>query len=163
LTAPAAQRLGSAVLLQGSALYEVRYVLTVGARERARRDGVPVSAGVREVLARINEAIVEEQMSAGGHTKGQVRRLRGHADLADGSDGAEWHMPDSFRAISSEEVAERLGIGSRQVRRLASSLGAHRAPSGAWMYDPVAVDTYAALRRLERAPDAGSDARRTAR
>jgi hypothetical protein len=88
LTAPAAQRLGSAVLLQGAPeLLELRYLLTLGLRERNRRDGMPASGAARQVLAVISEAITQA-MSEGGHSakgaKGQVNPPRGHADMGNG-------------------------------------------------------------------------------
>ncbi len=137
MTAPAVQRLGASILVQGPALRELQYLLVLGARERQRRDALQASVGVRHLLALLAEAVDEDD---------PVTRAR-HGDVAGGADSADSAVMGTPQEITTGEAAAILALGRRQVQRLASSIGARRVPGGAFVLDRAAVEGYAAQRR----------------
>ncbi len=137
MTAPAVQRLGASILVQGPALRELQYLLVLGARERQRRDALQASVGVRHLLALLAEAVDEDD---------PVTRAR-HGDVAGGADSADSAVMGTPQEITTGEAAAILALGRRQVQRLASSIGARRVPGGAFVFDKLAVAAYAAQRR----------------
>ena len=126
---PGVQRLGPAIVLQGAALVEVMGLVALGIRERSRRNGVNASPRLTNLLGEMGEAASWAMSS-------------GHADVPKtpvlaGSDSVE---------IPTEEAAAMLALSDRQVRRLASTLGARKV-HGALVWDRGAVAAYAAERQ----------------
>ena len=113
-----------AVILSGPWLNVVRRAV-LNAEHSRRRNGLPPSREYTELLA-----AVESAMSATGHS--DVR-----------TDPEPTHSADEY--ITVTEAARRLGISTRQTRRIADQLGAHKH-RGAWFIDPAAVADYLAGR-----------------
>lgn len=140
---PSAQRLGSAVLLQGPAVADVAHLVEVGLRARQARDGI---APTTRQLAVLRELRGARDDLAPSRTASRPR----HRDAADGSGLARLALcPDE---LSTHAAAALLGVGVRQVQRLAPRLGARRQPSGALLYDRAAVLSEAATRRAPTEP-----------
>lgn len=147
---PSVQRMGSAVVLQGTALLEVRALLALGVRERDRRDAVPPSQGIRLVLALLTEALAEAELlspprqrdacSADGLRQSDVDQYVDWSDLQ-----------GQRRRIGSREAAVMLRNSQRTVQRAASSLGGRRGPDGRLSFDADVVLEYAADRDARRA------------
>ena len=157
VTAPAVQRLGSAVLLQGPALAEVLHLVALGARERERRNGLPASRRLRDLLAVLAETVAEDELVSPLSDRQYAcsDMVPRHRDIHERDDSADFDTSVMRRhEISTGEVAEVLGVSQRQVQRLASSIGSRRAPSGRLVFDGLAVQAYAATRKEEREPDA---------
>lgn len=123
----AVQRVDGAILLQGSVLAEVRWVLQVGVREIWRRDCIPPSARVTHLLRDLQE-------------------------LAAAPGNAEVRLPADREAlitearISTAEAADLLGMGSRQVRNIQDRLGGRKL-GGVITLELAAVQAEAARRR----------------
>lgn len=116
-----------AVLLQGAAVIDVLYLTALGVRD-CRRDGL-VRPRFDQLLATLAAA-------------GREVRTSGHADVPEHGGSSESEVLDG---IGTAEAARMLGLSSRQVRRLATALGARRV-AGSLVYDRGAVEAH----RLER-------------
>lgn len=121
--APDVQVLGNHVLLGGAALYRLAVLADAGLRARAAngtRDPQSAHDLVR-TLARAASAVERTAREA----------------LATQLASAE-ERADDDRLMTSAEVASALGIGVRQVARLADRLGARkvsRSPNAPLLYD----------------------------
>lgn len=125
--APAVQQFGDAVLLRGPAVIDVCYLLRLGVRETARRDGITPGPRLRELLDALE------------HAAAIVRGV----SACPGEDVPDQHERRSSRQpIGSKEVAVLLDRSPRQVRRLAATLDAQRGPGGAWTFDRQTVTDY---------------------
>lgn len=143
MTAPAMQRLGGAVLITTApALAELRHTLALGARTRERRDGYPQSAGMRELLGLLSEAIAECEMS----------RPR-HGDVAPVAALEDSEEMGTLEELSTAQASALLGVGRRQTQRLAGEIGGRKVPGGALVFHRGAVEAHAALRQHEDTHD----------
>jgi len=124
---PAVQRLGSAVLLQGPAVADAAYLVAVGVRTLARRDGVAIARWLT-----LQRAL--QQVAAADH---------GHADVL-GVVDEEALLAEEL--VSTKEAAHMLRLTERQVRRIAACLGGRHA-GRALVFDRSAVQAEAARRR----------------
>jgi hypothetical protein len=140
------QPLGVAVLLQGAALAEIRHLALMGARDRQRRDGVPPSLTLRHALQVMTAAV----NVAAATSSVQVSEDTRHGDIAQGPKPAQLGMDGN--AMSTREVAVLLGVGTRQVQRLASLIGFRRV-NGALVFDRHAVNDFAAQRQRRTTRD----------
>jgi hypothetical protein len=107
----AVQTLGSAVLLQGPAVADAAYLVAVALRTLASRDGVaPMSRWLtlQAQLKRASDLVADDGSE-------EVPEAR--------------HMPPltEDQLINTREAADMLKITERQVRNLATDLGARRA------------------------------------
>jgi hypothetical protein len=138
------QRLEHIVVLQGAPLLELRHLLTLGARERLRRDGVPASPTLRYILAVTTAAIDVASATSSEQVKDRTR----HGDMTKGTDPSRLSWVDREDEITTKEAAVLLGVGIRQVQRLASLIGSRRV-NGALVFDRGAVTDFAAQRQQE--------------
>lgn len=105
--APAVQQLGAAVLLQGPALLDVRYLLALGVRVVQSRDGITPHGRLLH-LQRVVEVAADEYR--------QNLALPAALDPGDVREDR----------CTTREAALTLGLSVRQVRRLAPQLGGVR-------------------------------------
>lgn len=133
---PPVQVLGDAVLLQGAAVVDAWWLISLGIREAQRRDGITPSPRLRE----LHRAL--EQVAADMRTPPAARS--GHADTDTESVAAQSESSVA-RTIGTAQVARRLGLTERHVRRLVPALGGYRV-RGAWQFDEAAVDAFTADR-----------------
>ena len=125
---PAIQKLGSAVLLQGPAVADTAYLISVGLRALQRRDGVaPMSRWL--VLQRQLRAVADLADT-------------GNAELPQDHDEASLGLED---LISTAEAAEMLKVTEPQMRNLVSQFGGRRA-GRAWVFDRALVELEAKRR-----------------
>ena len=114
---PPVTRLGTAVLLQSTAVRDVAFLIRVGIREIARRDGISAHQRWLHLQRQLDEAA------------GNTRIAAESADDGNGQlpipEVAEELDPEVL--INTEEAALMLGLKARQVRNLATRLGARRA------------------------------------
>ena len=126
---PSVQLLGPAVLLQGPAVLHVQRVVEAGIRETFRRDGIPASPGLMDVLHALTVAADQVRMSASGQDDVAARALSAQSQTT--------------APIGTKEAAALLGYTPRHTQRIARSLGGHRAPGGAWTFARDEVEAYA--------------------
>lgn len=124
---PLVQRLDSAILLQGSVLAEVRWVLQRGVREIWRADSIAPSARITALLTEL-ATITTSPLGTE-----EVRDLDDSRDLI-------------TETVSTLEAARLLGIGPRQVRNFSGRLGGHKV-GGVLTFDLAAVQAEAARRK----------------
>lgn len=134
---PGWERLGRGqVLLRGSALAHVSRLADVGARVVERGDGIAPHPELRRLLEELRaEAAEVPAVSATGHA--DVRGPGGWAE----SGAMGWTDP-----VDGGEAALMLGVGVRQLRRLAPSLGGRKV-GGSWVFERAAVAAFAAERK----------------
>jgi hypothetical protein len=123
---PPVQQFGNAVLIRGSALRTTYFAVLAGIA-KARSDGHNTAALVALQLA-IREAI-------------------GHSDVCIPPEGIEWKSKHAAGSIGIAEAATILGVGERQMRRIARNEGLGHRRGRAWVLDRVAVLALAAERR----------------
>jgi len=126
--APAVQRLGSAVLLQGQAVLAAQGLIAIGVRETTRRDGISPSPGLQALLRVLSEVALDIRSES---APGRPQTVPIVADAASSTVQDE---------LTTNEVATMLGIGARQVRRLAPGLGGHLV-RGSWIFPRSAIDS----------------------
>ncbi|WP_068274785.1 helix-turn-helix domain-containing protein [Aldersonia kunmingensis] len=122
-----AYQLGTAVLLDGAAVAEAYWLVSLG-RRAVSLNGYTDRPGFEElqcILKRATEA----------HRQHQESRKR-HDDVAQPPLRA-----DSEQLIGTTEVADILGVGLRQVQRIARSLDGRRIGTR-WVFDRDAVRAY---------------------
>lgn len=125
------QRLGPAILLQGAAVLDANYLITLGVRE-ARRNGIPAPARILALLdALAKTAAATRRASADGHADVPDHPLPGQSVLT---------------ALTTKEAADMLDLSERQIRRLAPDLGG-RLRHRTWTFDRGAVAAYAEHRK----------------
>lgn len=122
---PEVELLGSAVLLRGPIVAEVRRLLALGIRDAVRRDGLRPPARALRLLA---------VLDAAAGVRADVRPL------------PDPPGPRTVDSMSTREVAETLGLSDRQARRLADRLGGIRTTAG-WRFGAEQVRDAAATRR----------------
>ncbi len=105
------------VLIRASAVAGLRALVAIAVREVARRDGAGPGPRARHLLAVLDQA-------AG--VRADVRPL---ADPA---------LALTVGSMTTVEVADILGLSTRQARRAAPALGAVRT-TGGWLFDPELV------------------------
>jgi hypothetical protein len=118
----------TALLVQGAAVLDLHYLVRLGLRARNAVDGSAPSVHHLRLLQALTDI-------AGTHV-----RSPGRADVREVPDLSESEM-----LMGTGEAADRLGITSRSIRRLAPELGGQKV-KGAWRLDAALVDA-AALRR----------------
>lgn len=138
------QRMGSAVLLQDTALLEVRHLLALGVREREQRNAVPPSHNVRLLLAMLTDAIAEMELVS--PPRQQTGCSADTPRQRDSDDQLDWSDLQGQRRIGSREAARMLRTSQRTVQRAASSLGGRRGPDGRLTFDVDLIVEYAATR-----------------
>jgi len=127
---PQVQRLGKALLIQGPAIALTAHLLQVGAERVRDRNGTVLPG---------TEQLVREAREAAGMSGERHRVMVNPPDREELT---------SEGVIDAREAAEMLGLGVRQVQRLAASLGAQRV-GRTFVYDRGAVTAYAAHRAEE--------------
>lgn len=134
--APLSQLLGDAAVLRGAAAVEAYRLLIAGVRQVTARDGIQPHPVLLQMLATVKAAAALA-----------APRAADIADIADVRDRP--HVPASGprQQITIEEVAAMCGVGSRQARRLAPSLGGTKSRSGRWVFDRQLVEAYLAAER----------------
>lgn len=137
MTGPGVQRLADAVVIQGAAVADLAYLVTLGLRYRTQVDGCAPSEPHRRLLAMLTDASLVPTADASGR-----------ADVRKPVPPAGWVSVDS---VGSEMAGRMLGITGRQVRRVASEMGGRRV-KGSWRFERAAVSA-AAARRSEGNPD----------
>jgi len=127
MTNPPLQRFGGVVLVQGQAVTDAYYLVSVGLRAR-RAGGAAVPRQYLQLQAVLAAAAAEVRASA--------TRQRDVAPVAP--------QPHSARedTIGTVEAASILGLSNRQVQRLAADLDG-RFIGGCWCFDRLAVESYA--------------------
>jgi hypothetical protein len=129
------QRLGSAVLLQGSVVRDAAYLVAVGIRALKARDGIGPTPTWLELHRELKTAA---GVSSANGTGSRV----GAADLAS----------LSAEVIGTAEAAGLLGVTERQMRKLASRFGGARA-GRVHLFDRDAIEAEAHRRDEERRRD----------
>lgn len=136
VTPPAAQQLGTAVLVQGAAVLDLWYLAALGVRV-CRRDGLlPVDRlkPMLDVLAAT--ATTVRQSSAG------------QVDVRPGLNSSESeHVLDK---VTTAEVAQMLNVSHRQAQRITRQLGGRRGPGSALVVDRGAVEAHRQARQTDR-------------
>lgn len=115
-----ARPLGPAILVDGDTLPTLRWAVAVAVREKRRNGTRP-----GPVLAALDHAAAQAMTAA---------------RLADIPEPAP--RPHSDQWLTTEQVADRLGISRRQAQRLAGTLDARRVGQ-TLMFDPDTVHEYA--------------------
>jgi hypothetical protein len=125
------QLLGDAAILRGDAALDAYRVMTEGIDLVCRRDGIAPSSRLVQTVAALKAAALASQIA--------------RADTADIADVRDERTPRSFlrsgERVGVEEVARLLGVGHRQARRLAPSLGGRKTTRG-WVFDLGLVQAY---------------------
>jgi hypothetical protein len=133
---PPVQRLGNAVLLQGPAILDAHYLVALGIRETARRDGIRASPRLQRIAEALASAAADIRDASG----------IGHEDVPDSTDLENSNPLDR---ISTFEAASILGIGARHTCRLAGVIGGRKGPGNAYTFDRAAVEAHAHRRKME--------------
>jgi hypothetical protein len=135
MTAPDVVGVSHGVLLQGQALIEASRLISWAVKELRRRDGI--HAPRLDRLEAVLRAEATASTAAGGHAIGP----------ADGTAAAF-----TQDLMSTEEVAEAMGISTRHVTRQAAQLGGRKI-AGVWAFDPVIVHAAATERERTQTSD----------
>ena len=134
MTMPPLQRFGGMVMVQGVAVQDAYYLLSVGLRG-TRRGGAAVPGRFLQLQAELAAAAAEVRASATGrHDVAPV---------------APQQYSEREDTIGTAEAAGILRISGRQVQRLAADLDG-RFIGGCWCFDRLAVQSYAAHRDEHR-------------
>jgi len=130
--APAVQLVGErAVLLQGLAVLDTYYLLAMGLRAVRSKGGTPAPR-LDTLQALLRTAATAERDAS----------QAGHDDVAPEVQGAGSPQADE---VSTTEAADLLGIGRRQVQRLAHDLDGRKI-GGVWLFDRRAIQCYQRVR-----------------
>lgn len=114
------------VLLEGEdTLHRVVFALAA-AQQARRRNGMQPGAGHTEILA-----AVETALAADGLTDGPAEPVEALCET---------------EVIGTEETAQLLGVSTRQVRRIATSLDGTRTRGG-WIFHRGTINDYLETRR----------------
>lgn len=138
MTGPPLQRFGAAILLQGSAVEDVHYLASAGLRGR-RAGGAAVPRQYLQLQAVLAAAAAEVRAAASGQHDGGPVAPQPHSAHEDN--------------IGTAEAARILRLSNRQVQRLAADLDG-RIIGGCWVFDRLAVQSYAAHRDQHRSDTA---------
>ena len=126
---PDVQVLGDAVVIRGRAVLDGYRILAEGVRAVRVRDAIEAPEHIRQLLAGFKLA---------------GERAAAQPDTSDISDVRDRPRPRPLRTgelIGIAEVARMCGVGDRQARRLAESLGGTK-PRGVWIFDRGLVNAY---------------------
>ena len=134
MTGPPLQRFGGMVMVQGVAVQDAYYLLSVGLRD-TRRGGAAVPSRFLQLQAELAAAAAEVRASATGQHDGAPVAPQPHSEGEDN--------------IGTAEAASILGLSNRQVQRLAADLDGHHV-GGCWCFDRLAVESYAHHRDQHR-------------
>ena len=130
---PAVQVLGPAVQLPGPAVLEVlRALRTHEHALRANGTQAPPSLLALQRAFAIASSVIQGQAEPMSHPR--------QRDAT--SDAAQQHSTSEAQ-IGSREAAELLGVTTRQVQRLATTLDGRRLSNGHLIFDRLAVQAYA--------------------
>lgn len=102
------------------------------------REGGQVRPEVAEALAALRMAALEHAMSANGH------RERTSADIP-----KSWELGPT---MTTGQLADRLGVGDRQARRIASAHGLRPVGRGTWATEDVEALTASRSAGAGRSP-----------
>ncbi len=134
MTMPPLQRFGGMVMVQGVAVQDAYYLLSVGLRG-TRRGGAAVPGRFLQLQAELAAAAAEVRASATGrHDVAPV---------------APQQYSEREDTIGTAEAAGILRLSHRQVQRIAADLDG-RFVGGCWCFDRLAVESYAAHRAEHR-------------
>ena len=111
------------ILLRGMAVVDCYRAVSFAIRNSRMRDGLTAPRRLFE----LERALKIEAAAVGGH---------------DGRPQTTTSAESYHDTINTEEAAKMLGLSTRQVRRLAASLGGRRI-AGRWAFDSLIVHTYA--------------------
>lgn len=120
---------GSAVVLTGSAAKAALQAVLVAIRSRKAN-----GAGVSPAYTVLAQAL------------GSAMSATGHADVREPVDSEDYWVDEP--TVSAPEAAQRLGIGDRQMRRLAQKLGG-RKRAGRWFVNEQSLNEYLEDRNAE--------------
>lgn len=135
---PQLQRLGSAVVLQGQMLAELRWALAMGLQAMSKRDGY-VPPSLYALQSELKRAIAARDIESGNHSdEGSGNAAKGNAENVAQLTKREW--------IGSAEAASLLGLQPRQVRNLRDLLGG-RKKGKALVFHRAAVEAEAERRK----------------
>ncbi len=134
MTGPSLQRFGGMVMVQGVAVADAYYLLSVGLRD-TRRGGAAVPSRFLLLQAELAAAAAEVRASATGQHDGAPVAPQPHSERED--------------TIGTAEAASILRLSHRQVQRLAADLDG-RFIGGCWCFDRLAVQSYAHHRDQHR-------------
>jgi hypothetical protein len=102
------QRLGDAVLVQGAAVHDLAYPVTLGLRYRALTDGLAPTTHHRQLFSLLNAVATDVSTDVPRGQRTSARTLI--------------RQSQGWRSIANA-AARSMGITARQVRRLADGLG----------------------------------------
>jgi hypothetical protein len=128
---PDVQVLGDALVLRGHALLEMYRAATEGIQVSRQRNCIEPSRSLQKAIA-------------GAKAASSVGRRQRSADMGDIADVRARPTLAALRTgerIGVEEVARMCGVGHRQARRLAPSLGGTKTRKG-WIFDRGLVQAY---------------------
>ncbi|MGI8433747.1 MAG: hypothetical protein ACR2LE_03280 [Nocardioidaceae bacterium] len=128
------QRIDRGILLQGSALAEVEWVLRRGAREIWRTDSVAPSSRLSALLHEL-KTLNARQSALPPAGSGNFPRVDDPASL-------------NTETVCTSEAARLIGVGPRQMRNLSGRL-AGRQVGGRLVFDLAVVQAEAARRRKD--------------
>jgi hypothetical protein len=120
---PPVQVLGDAILFRGQALRDLAYLLPRAVTAASRADGI---SPPRRWLVTLEAVKTATAMSACPVT-----------DVGSEADSREW--------LTSRETAELLQLSERQVTRLGTRIGGHRARGG-WLFSRTNIEEHAQTR-----------------
>ncbi len=138
MTGPPLQRFGGMVMVQGVAVADAYYLLSVGLRD-VRRGGAAVPGRFLQLQADLAAAAAEARVSAVGQHDAAPVAPQPHSEGEDN--------------IGTVEAAGILRLSHRQVQRIAADLDG-RFIGGCWCFDRRTVQAYAAHRDEHRNPTA---------
>lgn len=135
MTNPPLQRFGGVVLVQGQAVTDAYYLVSVGLRA-VRHGTAPIPGRFVLLQAALAAASAEARAVAAS----------GQHDVAPVAPQPHSAGEDT---IGTVEAASILGLSNRQVQRLAADLDG-RFIGGCWCFDRLAVESYAHHRDQHR-------------
>jgi hypothetical protein len=134
---PAAQMIGSAVLLQREAVLLVTTLVERGIAQHRQVNGIPPSPVVLSLQAMLKRAATL------AHTEVEERRRSDVREMAAMSPSNKSRKDE----IDAHEAASILGCSTRQITRQAHSLGGWGGSQGKpWRFSRAEVETYKAER-----------------
>ena len=134
MTGPPLQRFGGMVMVQGVAVQDAYYLLSVGLRD-TRRGGAVVPSRFLQLQAELAAAAAEVRASETGQH--------------DGAPVAPQQYSEREDTIGTGEAASILRLSHRQTQRIAADLDG-RFIGGCWCFDRLAVQSYAHHRDAHR-------------
>lgn len=102
------------------------------------REGGQVRPEAAEALSALRQAALEHYMSANGHSE------RTSADIP-----PSWEMGPT---MTTAQLADRLGVGDRQARRIAAAEGVQPVARGTWATEDIAALTASRSAGAGRSP-----------